>query len=317
VGDLPASGAGGASNARVVDGASRLRFARHLLLGQSDWPGAGAFLKDQRRRIPRDAVALGGYLRLPARLGKFVTQEEVAEAVGVSRVWYAMLESGKAVKTSPRLLGRIAEALHLAPEHREILFDLALPDLSTSFSAFTRLKILTGSIVPLRTAARRLWSATDESEILLVVAETIAHIFDDSDMVGAQKRIQPGRWDFPLAFGSDQLQSSIAEMVQALMLGMTDAQIDETMLYGLLTKSGDVGTRHELHRHLSQKHRVDRTFAAYGFGETNFIDAHIKSREGKEATVFAVYVDGRKYFSEIDRAVLGTLADVASLALSQ
>jgi hypothetical protein len=51
--------------------------------------------------------------------------------------------------------------------------------------------------------------------------------------------------------------------------------------------------------------------------DANFIDAHIKSREGIEATVFAVYVDGKKDFTELDRAVFGTLADLASLALSQ
>jgi transcriptional regulator with XRE-family HTH domain len=277
----------------------------------------GAFLKEQRRRIPRETLALGRHLRLAARRGKFVTQEEVAEAIGVSRVWYAMLESGKAVNTSPRLLGRIAEALQLSPEHQNVLFDLALPGLSTGFSTFTQAKRLASSIVPLRTAARRLWSASNESEILLIVAEAITCIFGDSDLVGAQKRMQPGEWDFPVVIGSDQLQSAITEMVHALMVGMTAAQIDETMLYGVLTKPGEVGTRPELHRHLSQKDRVDRIFAGHGFEATNFIDAHIKSREGYETTVFAVYVDGKKDFTELDRAVFGALADLASLALSQ
>jgi hypothetical protein len=106
-------------------------------------------------------------------------------------------------------------------------------------------------------------------------------------------------------------------MVSTLMAGMTAAEIDETMLHGVLTVPGQVGTRHELHRNLSQKQRVDRTFAEHGFGATDFIDALIKSREGSEATVFAVYVDGQKDFTELDRAVLGTLADLASLALSR
>ena len=43
------------------------------------------------------------------------------------------------------------------------------------------------------------------------------------------------------------------------------AQIDEAMLYGVLTEPGQVGTRPELHRHLSQKHHIDHTFASHGF----------------------------------------------------
>lgn len=176
---------------------------------------------------------------------------------------------------------------------------------------------LSGSIVPLRAAARRLWSATSESEILLAVAEAITGIFDDSNLAGAQKRMQPGRWDFPVIIGAERVQNAIAEMMPALMAGMTPAQIDETMLHGVLTEPGQVGTRDELHRHLSQKHRIDRMFAGFGLEATTFIDAHVKSREGIEATVFAVYVDGKKDFTEFDRAVLGTLADLASLALSR
>jgi transcriptional regulator with XRE-family HTH domain len=282
-----------------------------------DWPSAGAFLKEQRRRIPRDAPSLGRYLRLPARRGKVVTQEELAEAIGVSRVWYAMLESGAALNTSPRLLARLASALDLSDENRNVLFNLALPELSVADRAFTMVKDLSGSIVPLRAAARRLWSATSEAEILSAVAETITSVFDDSDFTGAFKRIQPGQWEFPVVIGGEKLLDNIAELHRTMTVGMSPAQVDETMLHGVLTEPGQVGTRHELHRHISQKRRVDRTFASFGFGATNFLDAHVKSREGVEATIFAVYVDGKRDFTELDRAVLGTLADLASLALSR
>jgi transcriptional regulator with XRE-family HTH domain len=282
-----------------------------------DWPSAGAFLKEHRRRIPRDSASLGRYVRLPARRGKAVTQEELAEIIGVSRVWYAMLESGAALNTTPRLLARLADALDLSAEDRKVLFELALPEFSASANAFTLVKNLTSSVVPLRTAARRLWSATSELEILSTVADAIGEIFDDSDVVGAQKRIQPGRWEFPVTIGADHLLNTIGELVQTLTVGMTPAQIDETMLHGVMTEPGQVGTRRELHRNLSQKHRIDRTFAGVGFEATNFIDAHIKSREGIEATVFAVYVDGKKDFTEFDRSVMGALVDLASLALSK
>jgi transcriptional regulator with XRE-family HTH domain len=282
-----------------------------------DWPSAGAFLKEQRRRIPRDVAVLGPIVRLAARRGKLVTQEELAEAIGVSRVWYAMLESGAALNASPRLLARLADALGLSDEDRNVLFKLALPALSVGNGTLALVKDLSSAIVPLRTAARRLWSATSESEILLVVTEAVAGIFDDADLAGAQKRTQAGWWDFPVVIGSEHLQNGITELVQTLLTGMTPAQIDETMLYGILTEPGQVGSRHELHRNLSQKDRVDRTFAGHGFEATNFLDGHVKSREGLESTIFVVYVDGQKDFTELDRAVFGTLANLASLALSQ
>jgi transcriptional regulator with XRE-family HTH domain len=278
------------------------------------WTSVGAFLKDRRRSLPRDTQFLGRYVRLPARRGRAVTQEELAEAIGVTRVWYAMLESGAAVNTSPRLVARLADALQLSVEQRKVLFDLALPYLS-SRNTLTLTQQLARSITPLRTASRRLWSATTESEILLVVAEAMTSIFDDSDMVGAQRRLLPGEWAFPIVIGDDHLQSSIADMVGDLLSGMTAAEIDETMLHGILTEPGQVGTRRELHSNLSRKRRVDQTFATHGFGTTTFIDAHIRGRTGDGTTVFAVYANGKKDFTELDRAVFGTLADLASLAL--
>jgi transcriptional regulator with XRE-family HTH domain len=87
------------------------------------------FLKERRRLIPRESVSLGPHPRPPARYGKSVTQEEVAEAIGVSRVWYAMLESGAALRSSPQLLSRLADVLSLSNSDRKELFRLALPEL--------------------------------------------------------------------------------------------------------------------------------------------------------------------------------------------
>jgi transcriptional regulator with XRE-family HTH domain len=281
-----------------------------------DWASAGAFLKEQRRRIPRDASFLGRYARLPARHGKFVTQEELAEAIGVSRVWYAMLESGTALKTSSRLLARLAEALGLSDEGRQVLFKLALPKPLGGNRAFTVLKDLSGSVAPLRASARRLWSATSESEILLASIEAIAGIFDDSDFSGAFKRIEPGRWDYPVVIGGEHLRNAIAELDHSLREGLTPAQIDETKGYSVLTQPGQVRTRHELYRHNPHKDRIDQKFAGVGFGAANFIETHVKSRDGIEATAFTAYVNGMKDFTELDREILGALAVVASLALS-
>ncbi|MGB8265546.1 MAG: helix-turn-helix domain-containing protein [Candidatus Velthaea sp.] len=88
------------------------------------------FLRNLRQRIDPQCQALGPYARLPARRGKPVTQEEVAEAIGVSRVWYSMLESSAKIRASAALLDRLSRTLMLNPEERAELFRLAIPELA-------------------------------------------------------------------------------------------------------------------------------------------------------------------------------------------
>ena len=83
----------------------------------------GAFLKHCRMQLPAGIATIGPHERPAIRVGRPVTQEEIAEAIGVSRVWYAMIESGKG-GVSPRLLPRIADALMLGVEDRLELLGL-------------------------------------------------------------------------------------------------------------------------------------------------------------------------------------------------
>jgi DNA-binding XRE family transcriptional regulator len=93
--------------------------------------GRREFLTQLRRRIDPATKVLGGYERLHSRVGRPVTQEELAEAVGVSRGWYARLESGKQAQPSISMLHRIAEALKATQAERAILFRLAIPALQS------------------------------------------------------------------------------------------------------------------------------------------------------------------------------------------
>jgi Helix-turn-helix domain len=86
-------------------------------------------LRHFRKRIDPQIRALGPHLRLPSRCGKPVTQEELAEYIGVSRTWYGLLESKRPVRVSLVLLGRLSVALMLTREERARLFALALPEL--------------------------------------------------------------------------------------------------------------------------------------------------------------------------------------------
>jgi transcriptional regulator with XRE-family HTH domain len=93
-------------------------------------PQLGSFLRMCRLRINKDATTLGNYHRLPCKVGRLVTQEELAEAVGISRSWYKMLESPAGVRSSIGLLVCLRDALELSPWETKHLFRLALPDLA-------------------------------------------------------------------------------------------------------------------------------------------------------------------------------------------
>lgn len=97
----------------------------------------GALLKQCRKRIDPECRALGSFLRLPARVGKTVTQEEVAEAVNVSRQWYMMMETGRTAGISVAVLGRVADALMMDRRERATLFRLGRADLNILFEALS------------------------------------------------------------------------------------------------------------------------------------------------------------------------------------
>jgi len=69
-------------------------------------------IKQRRHAIPPEAPIIGEYKRRPQRIGRPVTQEELAEALGITREWYCNLENGKCADASPELIKKIAVALH-------------------------------------------------------------------------------------------------------------------------------------------------------------------------------------------------------------
>jgi transcriptional regulator with XRE-family HTH domain len=130
----------------------------------------GAFLKSLRLRIDRSAETLGPYQRLPGRCGRVASQEEIAEALNVSRGWYGLLESGAKIRASTRLLARIADVLMLSDAERTELFRLAVPEVSVP-------SLLPGSagvieaLQSVRKVARGVWNARSETEVQTVLTE--------------------------------------------------------------------------------------------------------------------------------------------------
>jgi transcriptional regulator with XRE-family HTH domain len=89
------------------------------------------FLLDKRKSVQASAK-VGTYTRRDDRIGRPFTQEEVAEALGVSRQWYGALEMGSSVRASTALLDRIAKLFSLPDEERATLFSLAIPELAVT-----------------------------------------------------------------------------------------------------------------------------------------------------------------------------------------
>ena len=83
-------------------------------------------LRCYRLGVPLEARALGSFARVSKRIGKMVSQEELAEAVGISRVWYSVVEVGRA-RPSVELVSRICNALMLDEAKRLELVCLAFP----------------------------------------------------------------------------------------------------------------------------------------------------------------------------------------------
>jgi transcriptional regulator with XRE-family HTH domain len=99
-----------------------------------------AFLSGKRQHVDPHAGRVGTYLRRQNRIGRPFTQEEVAEALAVSRQWYAALEMGASIRPSTGLLDRIATVFALRDDERVTLFRLAIREFGVALQS-------TGSIL--------------------------------------------------------------------------------------------------------------------------------------------------------------------------
>jgi transcriptional regulator with XRE-family HTH domain len=198
----------------------------------------GAYLKSARARIHSEVRTLGPYERLASRRGKRVTQEETAEAVGVSRVWYATLESGAPIRTSMRVLGRLADVLILSADERARLFQLAIPELHHVGLCNDSVAVLE-AFTFMRTAAKRLWAATSESDVLAEASEQLAIWFRDVAQIGSARRLDVGRWDTRLLEPVDSTKR-FDEVIREIGASFATAEdVDEAFVLPQLVQPGE------------------------------------------------------------------------------
>jgi transcriptional regulator with XRE-family HTH domain len=270
------------------------------------------FLRFLRRRIDPDAHVLGPYVRLSQRLGKGVTQEELAEAIGVRREWYSKLESAETTRPSTGLVDRLADALMVTSQERVRLFHLAVPELG-------RAQLRDDSIAPLqglsrlRSLTKRLWAATSLEDVLTTASEQIADQFDGALLVRSTRRCESGLWEHR-SVDDRQDRNNAAKVIRDVKDLRPTPEFHSALNYhGQLTNAGDIGSADlwplALQREILEvyaRHRVAGFVGVY---------ARVRSRTGFTGGLYIVNELGHSY-SASDRAVLGAFAELTSFALS-
>jgi transcriptional regulator with XRE-family HTH domain len=272
----------------------------------------GGLLKRCRARVDAERCSLGPYLRLPIRIGKSPTQEEVAEAAGISRQWYALLESDRPpLRVSARVLARIANALMMDAEERAALFRLALPELREARLADCSTAVF-DAFEPVRRIARHLWTASTEAEALTIVREyALTRLCPD--LMITRTRVGEGYWEYD-GTGRDSTDGGarVQQLDALLRQHRGTTAVDDSLCHPLLAQPGELLTRSE---RPVQSEEDSVELESVGWTNISFAIANIRSHDGFIARLLAFYHTDHA-FSEVERAELSALADLASLAIS-
>lgn len=271
------------------------------------------FLQFLRRRIAPETRLLGSYVRLSERLGKRVTQEELAEAIGIGREWYAKLEAAGTTRGSPALIERLADALMITPEERAHLFHLAVPEFAGVPLRDDSLAALEG-YSRLRSLTKRLWGKTSVEDVLTATSEQIADWFEDVLLVRSTRRRESGLWE-ARSVDDKQNRSKTARAMGDLadQVLRTTGSLDASHLYPRLAHAGDVGTPDLWPLPVQQE--ALKMYARHRVAGIAGLYARVQSYTGFNGALYVVHEFGHSY-SASDRAVLGAIAELACFALS-
>lgn len=241
-----------------------------------------------------------------------MTQQEVAGAIGVSREWYAMLESAETARPSAGLMERLAEVLMITPEERAKLFDLALPEFGQVPLRDDSIALLE-AFSSLKAFSKRILSSTSVEDVFTTATDEIATWFDGALLVYTFCRRECGVWDSQ-GVGGKQGWNNVSNVIRDVVeLLPTSESIDAGYLYPQLANAGDVGTN-ELHPLLIQREML-KIYAQRRLPGYSFVKARVRSRNGLIGGFCIAREFGYSY-SASDRAVLGAFAEFTSIALS-
>jgi transcriptional regulator with XRE-family HTH domain len=228
-----------------------------------------AFLLGKRQQVDPHAKYVGSYTRRPLRIGRPFTQEETAEALDVSRQWYAALEMGSSVRPSSALLDRIATLFVLNDDERLTLFRLAIREIGTQAKAPGTIMECSGPTTAYAAAVR---SPAEIDEAAYELARIREHYHGGLDTDGSRARprvlsswercrmlgVDPNRKRAPMVHDLAELRATNERFLRAadpVLVHLADQfagtgyVIVVTDPYGhLLDLAGDLDTRRRLAR---------------------------------------------------------------------
>ena len=241
---------------------------------------------------------------MPIRVGKPVTQEEIAEHLGISRGWYARFEAGAPAGFSVPLLSRLADMLLLFASERAELMRLAKPELMPIVSRESA--DLYEALAVVRRTVKRLWRATSEGEVLRVTGEEARQLLPRFELIFVRRTAARGEAQFPKP--GEESAARLARATDELRRRFAPEQAARFDALWQRTPAGVVLTSAAYPPETVRRYRL--ALLEYGINWDSQIAAHIRGSSvvgGTSTRPFDV--------SEFERAMLSTIADFASLAL--
>jgi transcriptional regulator with XRE-family HTH domain len=288
------------------------RNGRSLRSSKADEASANAlrcFVRERRLRLSPELRILGDRRRLPVRVGKPVTQEELAEHLEISRGWYARFESGASAGFSISLLSRLSNILRLSVAERAELVRLAIPDLASVAQRDS--SALYEAFGVIRRAVKRLWRATSEGEILNVAGEEARHLLPCFEVIFARRILSSEEIRF-LHPGS----KSAARLADARSHALRRLSHSHLAQLEALWQRTDEGAILESDAYPTESVHLYRVaLYEHGIDWDRFVVAHIRKLNGSAVVGGA---STRPHdVPELERTMLSTIADFASLALQK
>jgi transcriptional regulator with XRE-family HTH domain len=267
------------------------------------------FVRERRLRIAPESHFLGESPRLPIRIGKRVTQEELAEHLGISRNWYLRFEAGAWPRFSTQLLSRLCDVLLLSLAERAELMRLAIPELAPVVSGDS--SALYEAMREVRQAVKRLWTATSEAEIFHLAGEEARHLLPDSELIWVQRGLQVARdeallFQHPEGNAAARLHEARADALRRF----TPEQFARVDALVSRSAAGDIQPFEAYPRDIAQV--IGLVLREHGIDWNSLVAAHIRG----SSSVLVGGLSTRPHdVTALQRAVLSAIADFASLAL--
>ncbi len=163
----------------------------------------------------------------------------------------------------------------------------------------------------IRGCGKRVWVASSLLEAYVDATEPIADRFDDALMVHWLHRDETGEWKRELT--ANRAWKYCSEIYSSIVASLEPGQIDNYMLHPELREAGAIGGR-DLLLPATQRARTI-VYSQHSLFPPDFILARVRTCEDRIGGFIVMHERGHAY-SETDRAALGAIAELTSLALS-